>query len=150
MFLGVVWASNSRGGSSFGEYFSFAINSIFLWFCKCNSLFLCFSNEDALGCASVCDKLVTESFSSFLPLDNSLFHPLTDSSAFCFHHIKRSYLQFPSKDFHLSSQVMEDAHSPPRLRVIGTLSNRFSNLFPPLVLKARVLISYITVDETWN
>ena len=33
-----------------------------------NSIFLCSSNEDALGCASVCDKLVTESFSSFLPL----------------------------------------------------------------------------------
>ena len=86
-----------------------------------------FADADALGCASVCDKLVTESFSSFLPLHNSLFHPLTDSSTFCFHRI-RSYLQFPSKDFHLSSQVMEDAHSPPRLRVIGTLSNRFSNL----------------------
>ena len=26
------------------------------------------ANADALGCASVCDKLVTESFSSFLPL----------------------------------------------------------------------------------
>ena len=49
---------------------------------------------------------------------------------------------FPTKDFHLSSQVMEDAHSPPRLRVIGTLSNRFSNLksISSLVLIARVLI----------
>ena len=58
-----------------------------------------FADADALGCASVCDKLVTESFSSFLPLDNSLFHPLTESSAFCFHPIKRSYLQFPHQRF---------------------------------------------------
>ena len=41
-----------------------------------------FADADALGCASVCDKLVTESFSSFLPLHNSLFHPLTDF--YCF------------------------------------------------------------------
>ena len=40
--LGVVRASNSRGGSSFGEYFSFAINSIFLWFCKCRCIRVCF------------------------------------------------------------------------------------------------------------
>ena len=107
-----------------------------------NSIFLCSSNEDALGCASVCDKLVTESFSSFLPLHNSLFHPLTDFYCFLLSPNQKLSPISRQEDFHLSSQVMEDAHSPPRLRVIGTLSNRFSNLksISSLVLIARVLI----------
>ena len=80
-------------------YFYAFANAIAYFYDLANAIayFYDFANADALGCASVCDKLVTESFSSFLPLHNSLFHPLTDSSAFCFHHIKRSYLQrFPS------------------------------------------------------
>ena len=101
-----------------------------------------FANADALGCASVCDKLVTESFSSFLPLHNSLFHPLTDFYCFLLSPNQKLSPISRQEDFHLSSQVMEDAHSPPRLRVIGTLSNRFSNLksISSLVLIARVLI----------
>ena len=62
--------------------FHLQLIAYFYDFANAIAYFYNFANADALGCASVCDKLVTESFSSFLPLHNSLFHPLTDF--YCF------------------------------------------------------------------